>query len=182
MPLSPSAPHPRQPHQHPTTQFFTGRMPFLPPNQQRQRLKTEICYIFHLDVGCFHISAKHFLNAWCLYLKMELTGLSALGWWLLCLVLIKRTVQMNLKHWGVIRLLLLASWQVHCCYWQVERKVDSLLSFFLLASWLLKPYGHNTLCLDISHLYCTCLKTIEKWYSFVFMAIVVCLPSAEGTV
>jgi len=23
-----------QPHQHPTTQFFTGRMPFLPPNQQ----------------------------------------------------------------------------------------------------------------------------------------------------
>ena len=31
-----SAPHPRQPHQHPTTQFFTGRMPFLPPNQRRQ--------------------------------------------------------------------------------------------------------------------------------------------------
>ena len=30
------APHPRQPRQHPTTQFFTGRMPFLPPNQQRQ--------------------------------------------------------------------------------------------------------------------------------------------------
>ena len=26
----------RQPRQHPTTQFFTGRMPFLPPNQQRQ--------------------------------------------------------------------------------------------------------------------------------------------------
>jgi len=23
-------------HQHPTTQFFTGRMPFLQPNQQRQ--------------------------------------------------------------------------------------------------------------------------------------------------
>ena len=31
-----SAPHPRQPRQHPTTQFFTGRMPFLLPNQQRQ--------------------------------------------------------------------------------------------------------------------------------------------------
>ena len=31
-----SAPHTRQPRQHPTTQFFTGRMPFLPPNQQRQ--------------------------------------------------------------------------------------------------------------------------------------------------
>ena len=26
----------RQPRQHPTTQFFTGWMPFLPPNQQRQ--------------------------------------------------------------------------------------------------------------------------------------------------
>jgi len=26
----------REPRQHPTTQFFTGRMPFLPPNQQRQ--------------------------------------------------------------------------------------------------------------------------------------------------
>jgi len=27
----------RQPHQHPTTlMFFTGRMPLLPPNQQRQ--------------------------------------------------------------------------------------------------------------------------------------------------
>jgi len=28
--------HPRQPCQRPTTQFFTGQMPFLPPNQQRQ--------------------------------------------------------------------------------------------------------------------------------------------------
>jgi len=26
----------RQPRQHLTTQFFTGRMPFLPPNQQCQ--------------------------------------------------------------------------------------------------------------------------------------------------
>jgi len=26
----------RQPHQDPTTLFFTGWMPFLPPNQQRQ--------------------------------------------------------------------------------------------------------------------------------------------------
>ena len=26
----------REPRQHPTTQFFIGRMPFLPPNQQRQ--------------------------------------------------------------------------------------------------------------------------------------------------
>ena len=26
----------RQPRQHPTAEFFTGRMPFLPPNHQRQ--------------------------------------------------------------------------------------------------------------------------------------------------
>jgi len=33
-----SAPHSRQiTHQQPTTQCFTGRMPFLPPNQQHQR-------------------------------------------------------------------------------------------------------------------------------------------------
>jgi len=25
-----------QPRQHPTTQFFRGQVPFLPPNQQRQ--------------------------------------------------------------------------------------------------------------------------------------------------
>jgi len=31
-----SASRPKEPRQHPTTQFFTGRMPFLPPNQQRQ--------------------------------------------------------------------------------------------------------------------------------------------------
>jgi len=41
----------RQPRQHPTTQYFTGRMPFLPPNQQRQSTEgTPItCYttVFH---------------------------------------------------------------------------------------------------------------------------------------
>jgi len=31
-----SAPRSRQPRQHPATQVFTGRMPFLMPNQQRQ--------------------------------------------------------------------------------------------------------------------------------------------------
>ena len=31
-----SAPHPREPRQYPTTLFFTGQMPFLPPNQQRR--------------------------------------------------------------------------------------------------------------------------------------------------
>jgi len=38
-----SAPHPRQSHQHPTTQFFIVWMPFLPPNQQRQSTKGTSC-------------------------------------------------------------------------------------------------------------------------------------------
>jgi len=35
----------RQPHQHPTTQFFTGRMPLLPPNQQRQSTEGKSCTV-----------------------------------------------------------------------------------------------------------------------------------------
>ena len=35
-----SAPRSRQPRQHPTALFRTGRMPFLPPNQQRQSTHT----------------------------------------------------------------------------------------------------------------------------------------------
>jgi len=30
--------------QHPTTQFFTGRMPFLPPNRQRQSTEGKYYY------------------------------------------------------------------------------------------------------------------------------------------
>jgi len=32
----------RQPHQHPTTLFFTGQMPFLSPNQQRQSTEGKV--------------------------------------------------------------------------------------------------------------------------------------------
>jgi len=41
-----SASHPRQPCQHPTTQFFTGRMPFLPPNQQCQSTEGVVYNIY----------------------------------------------------------------------------------------------------------------------------------------
>ena len=43
-----SASHPRQPHQHPITQFLTGQMPFLPPNQQRQSTEGReyMCTVF----------------------------------------------------------------------------------------------------------------------------------------
>jgi len=33
-------------NQQPTTQFFTGRMPFLPPNQQRQSTEGKIKQIY----------------------------------------------------------------------------------------------------------------------------------------
>ena len=49
-----SAPHPRQPHQHPTTQFFTGRMPFLPPNQQRQSTEGKT----NSDIKCNEMTLK----------------------------------------------------------------------------------------------------------------------------
>ena len=41
----------RQPCQHPTTQFFTGRMPFLPPNQRRQSTEALILRKYY---WCFH--------------------------------------------------------------------------------------------------------------------------------
>ena len=58
-----SAPHPRQPRQHPTTQFFTGRMPFLPPNQQRQST-----YLLTLDRDalCVEVTVG--------YLKLDVTS------------------------------------------------------------------------------------------------------------
>jgi len=47
----------RQPHQHPTTLFFTGRMPFLTPNQQRQSTegKCTVTQIHMLMVSGLHI-------------------------------------------------------------------------------------------------------------------------------
>ena len=35
----------RRPRQHPATQFFTDRMPFLQPNQQRQISVICFCYM-----------------------------------------------------------------------------------------------------------------------------------------
>ena len=43
----------RQPHQHPTAQFFTGRMPFLPPNQQRQSTEG------NKDIGRVPVNVAH---------------------------------------------------------------------------------------------------------------------------
>jgi len=41
----------RQPHQHPTTLFFTDWMPFLPPNQQRQSTEgTDVTVVFRINV------------------------------------------------------------------------------------------------------------------------------------
>ena len=41
----------RQPHQYPTTLFCTGRMPFLPPNQQRQSTEGTGC-AFNAHLMC----------------------------------------------------------------------------------------------------------------------------------
>ena len=60
-----------QPRQHPTTQLFTGRMPFLPPNQQRQSTEGTYIYIHtciqiyiapkivRTNVRCWYIHLPH---------------------------------------------------------------------------------------------------------------------------
>ena len=55
-----SAPHPKQPRQHPTTQFFTGRMPFLPPNQQRQSTEgtASQCFLMAVAALCKRVLYK----------------------------------------------------------------------------------------------------------------------------
>ena len=67
-------------HQHPTPQFFTGQMPFLPPNQQRQstegiacvvskikqcvsRLTRDVAPTPHSIVGSWEECSVHFLSA-----------------------------------------------------------------------------------------------------------------------
>jgi len=40
----------RLPRQHPTTQFFTGRMPFLPPNPQHQRTEGMLSSVTVADI------------------------------------------------------------------------------------------------------------------------------------
>jgi len=48
----------RQPRHHPTTQFFTGRLPYLPPNEQRQSTEGKI----HHDTDGTYITA--YRNIW----------------------------------------------------------------------------------------------------------------------
>ena len=48
----------RQSRQHPTTQFFTGRMPFLPPNQQRQGTEGDNNQQKQAAAGCTNDSEK----------------------------------------------------------------------------------------------------------------------------
>ena len=66
------APRFRQiPRQYPTTQFFTGRMPFLPPNEQRQStegcLKSECNVMRRWCVSCRRamVRAACFSGGWC---------------------------------------------------------------------------------------------------------------------
>jgi len=49
----------RQPRQHPTAQFFTGQVPFLPPNQQRQSTEgiSRAQAQFQIKVGATDVAA-----------------------------------------------------------------------------------------------------------------------------
>jgi len=58
-----SAPHTRQPRQHPTTQFFTGWMPFLPPNQQCQSAEG-ILTISDISLLVSNVTNRHPIWFW----------------------------------------------------------------------------------------------------------------------
>ena len=97
-----SAPHFRQ-SQHPTTQFFTGRMPFLPPNQQRQSTEGKL----------HHNNCKMSEWAFIQNLASSSTYYLALSWVLLMSLL-------TVSFWGVpsyflLQLILtLESWHGSC--------------------------------------------------------------------
>ena len=95
-----SAPHPRQPRQHPTTQFFTGRMPFLPPNEQRQstegkhttgsrNIKPEVVFIvqkvtryasFCLIMGLFNEEVPAFARLWPVRFRVRVSFTTGAVW------------------------------------------------------------------------------------------------------
>jgi len=54
----------RQPHQHPTILFFTGRMPFLLPNQQRQSTEGN-CHNAYKAAGILKHIVCHILGYCC---------------------------------------------------------------------------------------------------------------------
>ena len=50
-------------HQHPTTQFFTGQMPFLPPNQQRQSTEGTQKVFDNINIHCVELPQDGILKA-----------------------------------------------------------------------------------------------------------------------
>ena len=79
----------RQPHQNPTILFFTGRMPFLPPNQQRQStvLCVPVCEYFVLMT--IH---RNILFDWC-FVHPGNTGEGVRcepGYWRICSIGLSR--------------------------------------------------------------------------------------------
>ena len=94
-----SAPHPRQPRQHPTTQFFTGRMPFLPPNQQCQSTEghTMPCFFTMPSKNWARITSVWLLtfSAMQLYEIFKNAELKEYFWFLYCLVCTRQHVRMK---------------------------------------------------------------------------------------
>ena len=69
----------RQPHQHPTTLFFTGRMPFLPPNQQRHYLVLHTPFYGPLS-GTTQVSGYQKVKTIWILLKQEAVSGSGISW------------------------------------------------------------------------------------------------------
>ena len=122
-----SAPHPRQPHQHPTTHFFyrpDALLPFLPPNQQRQstegmllnvRYVNDLCYLNDKWHCCKSaIYPRHYIHGY--ILQPAIVGV--------CTLLVNLSILM------LATLLLILNSNYHC---HIHQSLQTwLLSFFFL--------------------------------------------------
>ena len=133
----------RLPRQHLTTQFFTGLMSFLPPNQQRQ--STE---------GQWLTVSGHFTNYLFIWVYLTLKGLAQS--WLCCsnfdLKLLRVSFQFQvILVWAVMVILsLLQGIYMLCC---------RMLYFMLLAN------GRNRM-IELQYLHCYVQEITRAWPLF----------------
>jgi len=108
----------------PTTQFFTGRVPFLPPNQRRQkhRRRQYFCYII-ITVSLFYIYDS--TSLWSVY---ELLILSSLNGVLLLTLDGRLSCHVRLNSLGQ-KVQFWCTWQFSsnsCCMWSISRFIYEL--------------------------------------------------------
>ena len=109
-----------QPRQHPTTQFFTGRMPFLRPNQQHQSTEGE-----------YVLEPTLFIMMWCLLLLyVSLRNVTTL--W-------KLSLQWRFVIWALRSMCPAKCWPL-MCFEQLSRKAAYWNDFLYIESCCLQCF------------------------------------------